>query len=175
MWWSRIVAMVTAVGLLAGCGFQPLYGGGKTGPTATELAAIKIEPIADRSGQILRNHLLDLLTPYGRPSQPRYALEVILNESASGLAVKKSEFVTRANLQISATYQLQDSTSRQILFSGTSTIAGGYNILNAEFSTLASEQNVRERVIQQIAGEMQNRLSAFFRLRQEQQGGGPTP
>ena len=171
MSWSRIVAIITTVSFLAGCGFQPLYGGGKTGPAAAELASIKIEPITDRSGQILRNHLLDLLTPYGRPAQPKYVLKVILREGVSGLAVKKSEFATRNELQVSASYTLFDPATRKVLFSGSSSITGGYNILNSEFSTMASEQNVRERVIREIAGEMQNRLSAFFRLRQEQQGG----
>jgi LPS-assembly lipoprotein len=175
MWWSRLVAAIAAVGFLAGCGFQPLYGGGRSGPAATELASIKVDPIADRSGQILRNHLLDLLTPYGRVDHPKYTLKVILNESASGLAVKKSEFTTRANLAISASYTLFDAGSKRILYTGSSSITGGYNILSSEFSTMASEQDVRERVIREIAGEMQNRLSAFFQLNQKQLGAGRTP
>lgn len=168
MWWSRIPVLLVAVALLAGCGFHPLYEGGRKGEAATELASVKIEPIADRSGQILRNRLLDLLTPYGQPAQPQYLLKVILSEGASGLAVRKSEFATRANLQITAQYELQEPRSRAILYTGTTAITGGYNILSSEVSTLASEQNVRERVIGQIAEEMQTRLSAYFRLNPEQ-------
>lgn len=168
MWWSRISVLFITAALLAACGFHPLYEGGRKGEAATELAAVKIEPIADRSGQILRNHLLDLLNPYGQPAQPQYILKVILSEGASGLAVRKSEFATRANLQISAQYRLQESRSREVLYTGTTTITGGYNILSSEVSTLASEQDVRERVIGQIAEDLQTRLSAYFRLNPEQ-------
>lgn len=175
MWWSRIIGAAIAAVLLAGCGFHPLYAGGRNGPAASELASIKVEPIADRSGQILRNHLLDLLTPYGPPEQPKYRLKVKLRESTYGLAVQKSEFVTRSNLRILAEYQLLDSQTGKPLFRGSSAITGGYNILSSEFSTMASEQNVRERVIGQIANEMQSRLSAFLTLTPGQPAPEPVP
>lgn len=168
MWWSRIIAAVVAASLLAACGFQPLYGGGKRGPAATELASIRIEPIADRSGQILRNHLLDRLNPYGRPSNPAYILRINLSDSLSGVAVRKSEFPTRTSLRISANYYLTRADTGQSVFSASSAIEGGYNILNSEFATLAAEQDVRERVLREVAFDIEARLAAFFRLRQEQ-------
>ncbi len=168
MWWSRIFAALVAASLLAACGFQPLYGGGKRGPAAAELASIRIEPIADRSGQILRNHLLDRLNPYGRPANPAYVLRINLVDSLSGVAVRKSEFPTRTNLRISTNYSLTRADTGQSVFSASSAIEGGYNILNSEFATLAAEQDVRERVLREVAFDIEARLAAFFRLRQEQ-------
>ncbi len=168
MWWSKLLAAVVAAGLLAACGFQPLYGGGKRGPATTEMASIRIEPIADRSGQILRNHLLDGLNPYGRPAQPAYFLRITLNDSSSGIAVRKSEFPTRTSLRIGAVYTLTRADTGASIFSASSSIEGGYNILNSEFATLAAEQDVRERVLREVALDIEARLAVFFRLQQEQ-------
>lgn len=168
MWWSRIIAVAAAAGLLAACGFQPLYGGGKSGPAAAELASVRIEPIADRSGQILRNHLLDRLNPYGSPARPEYTLRIALIDSLSGVAVRKSEFPTRSSLRVSAAYTLTRVDTGAAVFSANSSIEGGYNILDSEYATLAAEQNVRERVLREVALDIEARLAAFFRLRQSQ-------
>jgi LPS-assembly lipoprotein len=175
MWWSRALAVIVAAGLLAACGFQPLYGGGKRGPAATELASIRIESIADRSGQILRNHLLDRLNPQGRPAHPAYVLRITLTDSSSGVAVRKSEFPTRTSLRVSASYHLARADTGQSVFSASSAIEGGYNILNSEFATLAAEQDVRERVLREVALDIEARLAAFFRLHQEQPAAQVTP
>ncbi|WP_316975994.1 LPS assembly lipoprotein LptE [Shumkonia mesophila] len=175
MWWSRLLTAVVAASFLAACGFQPLYGGGKRGPTVAELASIRIEPIADRSGQILRNHLLDRLNTYGRPAHPAYVLRINLSDSSSGIAVRKSEFPTRTSLRITAAYALTRVDTGASVFSASSAIEGGYNILNSEFATLAAEQDVRERVLREVALDIEARLAAFFRLQQEQPAAPRTP
>lgn len=168
MWWFRGLSVVAAVVLLAACGFQPLYGGGKRGPAAAELASINVQPIADRSGQILRNHLFDRLTPYGRPARPAYILHIDLSDSLEGVAVRKSEFPTRTTMRMSASYRLISAETGLTVFSGSSAIDGGYNILDSEFATLAAEQNVRERVLRELALDIESRLAAHFRLQQAQ-------
>ncbi|MCG8511485.1 MAG: LPS assembly lipoprotein LptE [Rhodospirillales bacterium] len=152
-------------GLIAGgCGYQPLYGGGKNSPASREMAFVRVEPIADRIGQQLRNELLDLLTPLGQPSTPKYALEVTLSESKSELAVKKSEVATRANLSLRASYTLRNNGTGKNLYGGNSTIVGSYNILTSDFSNIAAEQGVRDRLVEELARDIQLRLSAYFRL-----------
>ena len=165
MWWFRPVIIAIAVLSTAACGFQPLYSGGKKGQGARELASISIEPIADRSGQLLHNALLDLMNPYGSPDRPVYSLRVGVAEGKSELAVKKSEIATRANLRITASYQLIDRKSGLAVFSGSSSIVGSYNILSSDFSTLVAEREARARVIPAVARDIQTRLSAYFRLR----------
>jgi LPS-assembly lipoprotein len=175
MWWFRASVVIVAAALLAACGFQPLYGGGKRGPAAAELASISVAPIADRSGQVLRNHLVDRLSPYGRPARPAYTLEITLNDSSSEVAVRKSEFPTRTSLRISATYRLFSADTGKVAYSGSSSVEGGYNILNSEFATLAAEQDVRERVLRELSLEIENRLAAYFRLQKEQPAAQATP
>ncbi|MCM0018613.1 MAG: hypothetical protein NBV67_01330, partial [Tagaea sp.] len=71
-------ALVGLPAILAGCGFEPLHRATARGSAADSLAAIRIDPIADRSGQILRNYLLDRLSPRGTPARPDYVLRVRL-------------------------------------------------------------------------------------------------
>lgn len=165
MLWYRTIVIGLLIALTAGCGFQPLYGGGKKGQASTELASISIQPIADRMGQLLRNELLDLINPYGTPSRPLYRLDITMVESKSELAVKKSEIATRANLRIMASYVLYDQNTGLSVFSGNSAVVGSYNVLDSEYATLVAENNARSRVIPEIARDIQTRLSAYFRLR----------
>lgn len=76
---------------LCGCGFEPLYvekkhdnmwyyGGDFDTSISQEMAQISIEPISQRFGQIMRNELIDLLTPKGTPKSPKYRLFVHLTE-----------------------------------------------------------------------------------------------
>lgn len=167
MWWFKTVLAGLAAVWLTACGFQPLYAGGKTGATATEFSSIRVAPIVDRIGQQLRNELFDLLTPYGQPAYPKFHLSVTLSESTSGLAVKKSEVATRANLRITANFRLTDSQTGQLVFDGSSSVVGSYNILSSDFSTLVAENSARDRVLKDVASNIQTRLSTYFRLRKK--------
>ncbi len=65
MWRERQVQQlwgalaVGAVMFAAGCGFQPLYAQPEPGDASAvkQLAAVRIEPLPDRAGQLLHNFL----------------------------------------------------------------------------------------------------------------------
>lgn len=169
MLWSRIAPLLSAALLLAACGFEPLYGGGGRGVTSREMAAVRVEPIADRVGQQLRNELFDLLTPLGQSARPEYQLTVTLTESTSGLAVKKSEVATRSNLTLNASFTLSEAKTGIPLFSDSNSLVGSYNVLTSDFSTLVAEQGVRDRLVKEMARDIQIRLSAYFKLQKPHQ------
>ncbi len=58
----RAVIIAALCVALAGCGFTPLYGGGKVAP---QLSSIYVEPIAERNGYELRTRLIELLNSDG--------------------------------------------------------------------------------------------------------------
>ncbi len=151
-----------AMVLLGACGFRPLYGTDATGGAPGELATIKISPIPDRLGQQLRNHLLDLLSPRGRPADPRYVLTVRLEQATQRLAIEKDAFATRANLRLTALYSLQDPNNRENVLSGKSLVVSSYNILDSEFATLMAEKDAKARAAREIAHDIRTRLAAFF-------------
>ena len=76
MWLSRTLTSLLLLLALSACGFKPLYGTDKSGlsdPQA-ELATIKVGPIPDRLGQIVRNQLVEYLSPRGHAAQKLYDL-----------------------------------------------------------------------------------------------------
>ena len=115
MWSFRTIAFLAVLGLLGACGFRPLYGDRTAaGGAPSELASIKIAAIPDRIGQQLHNYLLTALNPRGQPRRPRYILHTRINESISSLAVRKSAFATRANLAVTAHYNLAPLCRRPV-------------------------------------------------------------
>lgn len=164
--WSFSHTTVAAVTLvLAACGFAPIYSGGGGANIQSGLASIEIEPISDRVGQRLHNHLLDGLNPYGRPRKPLFVLQVRLSEFKQELAVRKTELATRANLGFRAAFSLfhRDDRSSSV-FSGSSRVVSSYNILNSDYATLIAERDARERAVRELSTEIINRLAAFITL-----------
>jgi LPS-assembly lipoprotein len=162
MWFCRSLALGLCALVLAGCGFRPLYGGGRDSAAAKEMAGIRIEPIADRIGQQLHNHLLDLLNPRGRGADPQYVLRVRLKGSTEGLAVAKSELATRANYSLVARYQLLGKGGGQTIFKGTEKVVSSYNILTSDFATLIAEKDAKARAVNEIGQDIRTQLAVFF-------------
>ena len=153
------IALLTCVLLAGGCGFRPVYGTGPQGETASALVSIDVEPIADRVGQILHNHLLELLNPRGKPDRPRYRLSVSLKESIERIAFRKTEVATRANLWLRASFVLHGAEDQRVL-DGLRAVVSSFNILQSDYATLAAERDARERAARQLAEELRVLLAA---------------
>ena len=165
MWWSRILLALAATVMLAACGFQPVYrsAGGPSGEVVAALSQVDVGIIEDRAGQMLRNQLLTLLNPKGRPGKAQYVLAVKLTETRQELALKKSEVATRANLLFRAEFSLANATGGGQVVSGVSRVVVSYNVLTAEFATLVAEEDARRRAARELALEIADRLAAHFR------------
>jgi len=167
---TRRQALASAAGagaalLLAGCGFQPLYGENSVNESAAEqLSQVRIRPIADRTGQLLYNKLRDRLNPRGKPADALYLLEVRLEERQERLLVEKDETTSRYNLIMIATYELKQWGTETILNSGTTQTTISYDLLGSEyqFSTLTSEKDVRDRATEQLSEDISTRLAIYF-------------
>ncbi|MDP6804221.1 MAG: LPS assembly lipoprotein LptE [Rhodospirillales bacterium] len=163
MLWSRALVFAACALALGACGFRPIYGDGdRVGAAYGELSAVRIEPIEDRVGQQLHNHLLDLLNPTGRPTEPTYALFVDLVGGTVGLAVAKNELATRANFRLTARYRLLPANGDVTLLSGSNVVVSSYNILSSAFSTLIAENDAKARAAEEMAFGIRNRLAAYF-------------
>lgn len=161
-WAGRSIAGLALVFALAGCGFHPLYGPRKTSGTAAAIASIQIDLIKDRKGQVLRNFLLDRLSPNGAPTHPRYVLRVTLIESRQELGIRKDETATRANLRTVATFQLLKPGLNKPLFKGHSESTNSFNIVDSDFATLVAEGDARQRAARRLSDEIATRLAIYF-------------
>jgi LPS-assembly lipoprotein len=173
MSWSRrtflaratSLAALAALGpLAASCGFKPLYGyqDDPTGGTQARLAEIRIVPIAERAGQLLYIDLRERLNPSGLTSEPRWILRVDIEERQDDLLIARDETATRTNLIQRAEFTLTPVGTDAAVLTGFSQATVGYNILENQFATLASEQDARARGVSQIAYDIATRLAVYM-------------
>jgi len=170
MSWSRTSLIVLAgllVGLATGCGFRPLYGDGSAARTSatSELAKVAVAPIGDRVGQLVRNNLIDQLTPRGPSAERRYRLKIILTPSSEGVALARDEAATRINFKLHGKFALTELATGQEILQGSARSIAVYNVVSADFSTLTAETVAKRRAAREISDEIKTRLAVFFSRR----------
>ena len=149
--------------LLGACGFRPVMGDGRAGGAVAErLAAIEIAEIRDRSGQKMRNMLIDRFYDQGRPLKPEYRLEILLDAGGQSLAIEKDATTSRAQWTASATYRLIHIGSAKVVLQGASHAVPGYNISYYQWASFVSEESALERGYEYISDEIKTRIALYF-------------
>ena len=108
---------------LTGCGFQPLYGphsqntaGSYTGGSyqvQDELNAVRIAKLPKREGQILRNYLLDKLTPSGEPLQAQLYLDMDLKLEKEITSLRRDGTSQRYNTTATVDIKLYEISAHE--------------------------------------------------------------
>jgi LPS-assembly lipoprotein len=161
MWSFRGGIVLALCLLISGCGFTPMYAGGSPAVGAD----IFIANIPDRDGQYLRNLLIDRLNPRGRPDAARYELKIEpLKITATDLGIQKDATVTRTEIEIEAHLVLAGKEKGEILLDRRVHAVGGYDVLDQQYSTLVTRQNVKEHILAELADDIV--LSLNLRLRE---------
>ena len=155
---KRALLILAASLAVAGCGFHPMYGGGRLGP---ELASIYVEPVAENEGYELRNQLIDLLGSDGRQAGKTYFLKLTLNEESNGVALQNDATITRYNDTLTANYVLTDANGKEVT-SGSQTSLASYNTSNSPYSTLVVQKDSDRRAAQDLADRIRMDLGAYF-------------
>ncbi|MEO0394236.1 MAG: LPS assembly lipoprotein LptE [Pseudomonadota bacterium] len=150
--------------MVTACGFQPVYGdlNNRGVTTQQQFAQVRIPPIAQREGQILRNHLIDQIYVDGVPREPSYDLRVGLRYAQGAIDIDRDDSVTRTQLTVTAQAVLVDRATNQNLWQGDSRAITTFNVLDSPFATVVSERTAREQALKQIADDLVVRLGAFF-------------
>ena len=167
--WSRRRALrlglLGGVALAAGCGLRPMYAPGGEESSVPELALIRVETIPTRAGQILRNDLLDRLTPEGEPATPRYKLRVKVETRSVSLAIQPDASITRFNLLLKVRFELSDVATGEIIYRDKLRSVGSYNAVRSDFATLIAEQDTSRRSAVSASEEIVALLAVFFARR----------
>jgi LPS-assembly lipoprotein len=149
---------------LAGCGFQPLYGGTTAGGTRlTEaMAAVDVVPIPGRVGQKLRNELIFYNTGGGTPAPPRYKLDISIKESVTDQLVQITGDATGQIYQLEASFKLVDSASGKILLSANSISRAPYNRFQEIFANVRARYDAENRAARTMAETIRTQVAAFL-------------
>jgi LPS-assembly lipoprotein len=148
--------------LLAGCGLQPLYGGGASGPVAQTLRSVTVAPIEGRAGWLVRTALEDRLGAPPAGAAP-YRLEVLLDDDITGFGIRSDDAVTRERRTLRARYRLVDSAKGTVLLDATAGSDAGIDVVGSEYATVAAEQTALERLSKEIADQIVTRVALYAR------------
>jgi LPS-assembly lipoprotein len=151
-----------------GCGYRPLYGehGVAGSPSVRQiLADVKVVSIADRRGQMLYNGLVDRLNQAGEPLSPRYTLVTRLRESIRALETRQDGTVTRADVILTANFELRDTASEVVVFRERAESSVGFNLSTQRFAAVVSEDDARRRAVEQLADDITLQVALFVNRR----------
>lgn len=178
---KKKIAVVILAALLTGCGFEPLYVEKKTSgewyydnefdtSILEEMASVKVELIQDRIGQLIRNDLLDKLSPKGQPKHPKYYLKVTdIKKQEIDQALRNDITATRKKVIYTITYTLRDA-EHKTLINGNSVAYVGYDILRDPYSTTFAQKKIEKNAAKILANDISLRLGAYFHSLQTKRG-----
>jgi LPS-assembly lipoprotein len=154
---------------LAGCGFQPVYmptASGRPGPAQRELAAVYVNIIPDRPGQLLRQALQERFADdSGTPAAYDLAVDFII--VGEGIAIETDNIATRIRMTGNASYRLVDRSQKPVtLTTGRARAIDGINILDSQYFAADLETETKQRAIaESCADQITMQLATWFRNR----------
>ncbi|WP_203071040.1 LPS assembly lipoprotein LptE [Falsiroseomonas ponticola] len=174
---ARRAALLGACGLLAGCGFRPLYGSNGAAAVAAgepsvrdQLLATRVAPINERFGQLIRRGLLQRLgNGITGARQPLYELRVGPGVAAEGVGVQVDGAATRVRYIATANWVLvRLGPPPEGIMSGQERAIEAYNIpANQFFAADSSREATEQRLAATLAEQIVQRVAAEFRRRAE--------
>lgn len=159
----RRAAILALCFALTGCGLQPMYAGGGSGAVAQGLAAVEVAPIEGRAGWLVRNALRDRLAQGGVHAEPRYRLDVLLDDKLEGLGLLTDETIGRERRTLRARYQLVDLASGEIVIDTTAGSDAGIDVVSSEYATIAAEETALENLAGVVAERIVTQVTLALR------------
>ena len=159
---GRRTLVLGLTSLTAGCGFHAVYGEGQ--PGRASLAAVYVNLIPNRSGQLLRQALQARLEGASGDVPKRYTLAVGYSEVVSGLDVQADNSTTRNRTVGNATWSLHAADNPAVQLAGGSVRSlDGYNIIDEQFFYQDLEQDATERrLAQALADQIVLAMGVYF-------------
>lgn len=169
---KKYILVILGLFLMSGCGFEPLYvqrdttsswyfGGQTNTSISAEMAQIKVEPIADRFGQQVRNSLLDLLTPKGTPKDPKYRLKAkLVKKVVTQQAMRRDITATSERVEYVMGYELWHGNN--VVLKSSSEAYVSYDIMANPYSTTMAQKKTETDAAKIIANDMVLRIGAYF-------------
>lgn len=139
--------------LLAGCGFQPLYG--EASPAAAMNGRFLLETPDGRPGFEMRERLTERL---GAPDEARYRLKVTLSLESRGSALTQRDYTTRYDVTGVATYQVVPLGGGAPVLTGRVTSMTAYSAPEGDnssaFASLVAERDAEVRLARTLADQI---------------------
>ncbi len=150
---SSLLAALSALVLISGCGLRPMYG-----PATEGSGAISIGQIDGRIGHRVRQELNRMLSS-GLPGlEPGATLEIEIDERLIRLPLKVDAGVTRTTLTATANYVLRDADAL-VVSQGSVDSQADFDAANSSYGDIALQSDARERAALALARRLRDRLA----------------
>lgn len=151
-------ALAASALVLAGCGFQPLYG--QPGVVGG-LAAIEVFAPEGRTGYLIREHLDDALV--SRPGTPAsYRMDLALSEVRYPRGLRVDNVATRYEYVLIADYTLRALPSMAPVKNGRARVTLTYDSADQPYASIAAQQDAQDRAAQEAARRIQLELATWL-------------
>lgn len=164
-----ILGIFLVSGLLAGCGFKPMYGQFSDGKSDLRdvMANIRVESITEdgrpsRIGQVIRNSLMDRLTPFGETPSAEYVLRVTFLIEEHGYGIREDETVTLQNLKLVTAYQLEEVATSKVILDSAARGLVTYDLAQSDYSNMIARNASLGRLAEEVSNQMATRIGAYF-------------
>ncbi|WP_165585432.1 LPS assembly lipoprotein LptE [Roseococcus sp. SYP-B2431] len=162
---------------LAGCGFRPVYGpeGGRNVAAANEpalqeqLASVRVAPIGERTGQVLRRSLQRQFEGLRPGTQARYDLVVGLSFQAEGLGYRRDGTLTRVRYVATGTWILATAAVPPVVVDrGTVRTFDDFNTPDLQFFAAdASRDEMERRLLTEVSDRIVIGVAVALRRRMQ--------
>lgn len=144
------------LGLVAGCGFVPVYG--SDGPSQVLRNQVNVLGPETVEGYRMRTRIEDRLGI--APASAPYVLTVGLTIQETGVAVTPDGAITRFTLPGVGTYALTATGSDDVIVSGSVESFTGYSATGTTMATQTAREDARDRLAVILADLIVTRLIA---------------
>jgi len=142
-----------------------MYGALQDDACLSQLRQIKVDVIANRPGQVLRNYLIDTMTADSSPSN-KYLLKVSLTEHRNKLGLRRDETSSFEELVITGTLKLENIETGKTEFTDTvSQVASfplGSNSRSESYSADVAEEGARDKALKIMADDINIHLASYL-------------
>ena len=140
---------------LAACGFTPVYGPGGAGSELQN--RVLVDPPVDREGFLLVRQIEERL---GRTDDAAYRLSGKLTLVQENRAIDPDGDIRRFHLIGTATYELREAATGDIVRADTVDDFVGYSATGTTVATLAARRDAQERLMTILADQIVLQLQA---------------
>ena len=153
-----LCVLAAAAPILAGCGFTPLYG---TPGVTSSLAAIQVTAPQGRTGELIREHLDDVLARNSN-APPAYKMSLALGEQRYPRGIRVDNVATRYEYVLVAAYSLTDAHTGAVATKGQVRVEVTYDSADQPYASVAAQQDAQDRAAGEAARRIQLELAAWL-------------
>jgi LPS-assembly lipoprotein len=148
---------------------------GLAGPAQRDLAAVYVDIIPERPGQMLRQALQERLGD-DSGAQVAYTLRVAFTVTGEGIGVESNNLATRIRLNGVASWTLLKHDGPNVtLTSGTVRSLDGVNVFDSQYFAADVEvEAVQKRIAENLATQIATQLAVWFRQQAAKEAGQAT-